>query len=105
MRIHTDRLDMLASRNGFRYEEHDGRAHLCNEDGDRLFELSPIFLQAVADLGEDEAEAILRTVHDAWQWAFTEGLRRGTLNGRREIVLTVHELLGIDRIETLLERR
>lgn len=103
MSTRAERLSRLATKNGFGYEEREGGASLLNDEGEVISRLSVKFVEAVADVCDDDAESILLQLHVMHLQSSDSAFRRGHRSGRAGVIEVVHELLGIDRISAALE--
>lgn len=92
------RFNAALSDETFTFDEDNLGAYLHDDEGNRIGRLSGYFVECVNALPPEHLAEILKTVFLARIGRDEESFRDGKRAGRRELVDTVHELLGIDKL-------
>lgn len=91
------RMETLLNKEGFRL--HPTQHALIDCDGEIICKLSDAFMKALDSLNDGQALAVLLEMHSVYLVCAERARKAGIRDGRREVVSTVHELLGISRFE------
>jgi len=75
-----------------------GGLEVIDPDLDVIARISPTIVRVLHSLPKLERESLIRDLVTEPQQARLEGYARGKRAGRNELIETVHELLGIDRL-------
>lgn len=82
----------------------DGGIRVLSDDGEAVARISSRIAAVLYELPESDRNELLTALVNAPQAARSDGYYLGRVAGRREIIRTVHDLLGIDRLIDALDR-
>lgn len=95
------RVETLLNKQGFGL--HPTQHALIDCEGDIICKLSDPFMKALDSLTDAEALVVFLEMHSLYLVCAERAHKAGIRAGRKEIISTVHELLGISRFERLGE--
>lgn len=98
----VEQLNSALSGEGFSYDENPLGAYFLDEEGVRVCRLSSFFVESVIAVPPANAAEIMKHVFLAHIASNERSFKAGKRAGRAEIVSTVHELLGIDKLQESL---
>jgi acetolactate synthase small subunit len=99
-----ERINQALDSEGFSFDEDTLGAYLIDEEGERAGRISSDLVEVIDTMTAEQIRIVLREVYLARIASNQQQFQAGKAAGRREIVSTVHELLGIGRIVDALER-